>query len=347
MKKLNLLIILFFACFFIFGCEGGNNNSGTSNNNGNGETNNESTSNAHILNENYEMHKILHKYDQLTEVEISYVYIGYYPQTEIKDEKIIKALKAIKTTNERGYIEYEGHEFLEYKVVRNHKYVSDAQNTDEIYENGTGYKPGTTHYFLVQPIAWKVLYHDTEKNTYFLQTEMIIDSRAYHSNSDSINIDGVTYYATNYEHSEIRKWLNEDFIDLCFTEEEKAFLQETLNDNEPKEDGYNHLKIPNDQTTDLCFLLGLKDAGDMKYNFYNGLVCDKSRFATATDLSNAKGLIKHVITGKTTSIWMTRTTNEPNRYMINYIGYDGLGVNDFYCDASNVGIRPCITVKFE
>ena len=41
---------------------------------------------------------------------------------------------------------------------------------------------------------------------------------------------------------------------------------------------------------------------------------------------------------------MTRTIYEYNTSSISYVGYDGYGYKDFYADAPNVGIRPCITI---
>lgn len=341
MKKFNLLLLLLFSCIILMGCQMGGT-SGTGGTEGGGETP-DPDSNASILDINYEMHTIQYKFDPLTETEYSYLYMGYYPQTEIKDDNIIKALKKIETVNDRGYIEYNGHEYLKYEVVYNHKYAQEGQNTDDVFEFGTGYKPGTIHYFLVQPIAWKVLKSDPTTNTYFLQTEMIIDSRSFHYTNDTYQVDGKTYFATNYEHSEIRNWLNSEFIDLCFTDEEKAFIQETINKNEPVEN-YITSDLDFSDTTDYFFLLSYQEVISTEYGFLNGGLCDSTRFATATDLSNAKGLIKHTVNGKDSSIWLTRNSYEADRFAINYVGYDGFATNDFYPDADNVGIRPCCTI---
>lgn len=344
MRKFYLLILLIFSCFCIIACDGEFTGTGTGTGSGGGKT--DPDSNKEILDIEYEMHTILHKYDPLTELEYQYIYIGYYPQTEIKDDKIIEQLEKINTVNERGYIEYNGHQYLEYKVVYNHKYAQEGQNTNEVFEFGTGYAPDTTHYFLVQPIAWKVLKSDIANNTYVIQTEMIIDSRSYHYTNDSYLVNGKSYFASNYEHSEIRNWLNEDFINLCFTEEEKQFLQETVNKNEPLEN-YITSEMDFSDTTDYCYLLSHQEVMSKDFGFLNGGVCDSSRYATATDLANAKGLIKHTINGFNTSIWLTRNSIEADRFAINYVGYDGFATNIFYADADNVGIRPCCTIILE
>ena len=44
------------------------------------------------LDSDIEMHTIQYKYDELTKTEYGYIYIGYYPQKEIKDPSIIKSI---------------------------------------------------------------------------------------------------------------------------------------------------------------------------------------------------------------------------------------------------------------
>ena len=43
-------------------------------------------------------------------------------------------------------------------------------------------------------------------------------------------IDGVETRPSDYTTSSIRKWLNEEFYDICFTEEEKTWIKESVNE---------------------------------------------------------------------------------------------------------------------
>lgn len=302
------------------------------------------------LDNNIEMHKVFYKYDELTKSEYGYIYIGYYPQSEITDEYHTKKLDKITEVNERGYIEYDGHEVMKVTVVNNHIYASPEQSGDNVFEYGTGYAPGTTHYFLVEPLAWKVLKYNEFTGEMVLQTENIIDTRRYYENEDTRFIDGRTVFANEYEHSEIRKWLNEEFFNLCFTSEEQQLVKEVINQNQAatKSQNIREEYVYND-THDLVYLMSYQEATSAEFGFAPGKLCDPSRFATASDFANAKGLIKHKVLDDegyliVSSIWMTRTVFEFNTYAISYVGYDGSGATDFYVDAPNVGIRPCCTI---
>lgn len=307
------------------------------------------------LDSNVEMHTIQYKYDELTKSEYGYIYIGYYPQKEITDSRYLKELKKIDEVNERGYIEYNGYEFAKVVVVNNHIYAEAPQTGDDVFEYGTGYKPGTTHYFLVQPLAWKVLKHNEYTGEIVLQTENIIDTKSFNNTKETKIVNGDKIYPNEYEHSTIREWLNNGFFDICFTDEEKALIQTVINKNEAayfwdayaKNDEYRY-----NDTQDRVYLLSYQEVTSTSFGFAAGHSCDSSRFATASDYANANGLIKHKVTnleGYTiiSSIWMTRTIFEYNTSSISYVGYDGYGYKDFYADAPNVGIRPCITIILE
>ncbi len=305
------------------------------------------------LDVNVEMHKILNKYDPMTETNYSYLYLGYYPQRLVIDTEYLKALEEIEEVNERGYIEYNGKEFLKYTVINNHIYSNEAQSGDDFFERFTGFKPTETYYFLVEPIAWKVIFENDITGEYVLQTEKIIDTRAFNDTTEKRVIDGVDIYANNYEYSVIRKFLNEDFVELCFTDEEKAMLKTVNNVNTAASksstirDEYCY-----NNTNDLVYLMSHQEATSAKYGFMNNSNCHPTRYATATEFAHAKGLIKHTVTdleGKTvvSSIWLTRTIAEFNILTINYVGHDGKAGREFYADGPNVGIRPCCTITLE
>lgn len=291
-----------------------------------------------------EMYKLFTGVDPYTEYQTQYIYIGYWPQRQIVDTDTLEALEKINKVNDRGYIEYNDMEFLKYTVVNNWIYAEDDQSGSSIFENATGFKPGDTYYFLVEPVLWKVMQYNSFTKQAVLIADNIIDSRSYQTNKSARTIEGETIYPSNYEYSEIRDWLNDDFLNLCFTEEEIAMIEPTLCQNKCVSQ-YLPGEFVNNPTTDLVWLLSYQQVTSQTYGFKNDGTCDVTRYARASDYANARGLIKHTVDEYVTSIWTIRTAAEYSREYIAYVGYDGLGQKPFFPDAENVGTRPAITVN--
>ncbi|MBQ4245081.1 MAG: hypothetical protein II702_09220 [Clostridia bacterium] len=135
-------------------------------------------------------------------------------------------------------------DFMRYKDVtyNNEKYrgvVFDSyrpsctgygHDKNEQYING--YQAGTTYWFKYEPLSWRVL----DSSTGFVICETIIDSQPvsnyvkYNSGNDEFyNESG--YYASDWETSYLRKWLNNDFYNTAFTENQKANIQTVTNRN--------------------------------------------------------------------------------------------------------------------
>lgn len=291
-----------------------------------------------------EMHQLNVKHSDITNSDYEYLYFGYYPKRLISDKNIVDALSKIEEVNDLGYIEYVGYQFMKVKVVNNHKYADEFQKGDDVYEYGTGFKPGEVYYFLVEPICWKVLF--VNGNEYFLQTESIIDAHLFTDITRTTVIDGKTINPSDYEYSIIRQWLNHDFLETAFSSLEQEMIIESLNVNEPVVNYLQNYERPND-TLDYVFLPSYQEVTNPNYGFLKQPVCDNSRYAQATDYANAHGLIKHVNEGYNTSIWAIRNNFEYVREYMAYVGYDGLAVTDFFTDAENVGIRPCMKITLE
>lgn len=290
-----------------------------------------------------EMHKAFVQFNPVTEADDTYMYLGYYPQREVLDTKTLAALKQISSTNERGYLEYDGKEFYKYTVVNNHIYAEDAQAGDGTFYYGTGYEPGTTHYFLVEPICWKVVQYDSETNQYILISANIIDSDCFSHHKKAYVVNEETVYPSNYEYSDIRAYLNGDFIQITFTTEEQSWIMPVTNNNKCPY-AYIAEETQSADTIDLVWLLSYQQVTSARYGFKPDGTCDATRTIKASDLANAKGLIKHNVEGVISSIWLTRNSHEYARDYISYVGYDGLASKVFYPDAQNVGIRPAVVI---
>ncbi len=132
---------------------------------------------------------------------ITYVYSGFYPQTRVTDTDTLSALSKISTTNNRGYIEFEGEEYA--KVVYNNAKEGAKFN------DGVALKYKGTYYFLVEKILWRVL-DDKEMISI---SEYIIDAIQYYESTEmrqEYNSDAelVDVYPNNFRYSTINSWLN-------------------------------------------------------------------------------------------------------------------------------------------
>lgn len=96
-----------------------------------------------------------------------------------------------------------------------------------------------------QPIKWNVIYQDNDKM--LLLSAYGIDAQKYASMKKD----------STWESSELRQWLNSDFYDRAFSEEEKVFIEETVLDNNLNTETEN---LIGKQTTDHVFLLSAVDA---------------------------------------------------------------------------------------
>ena len=204
----------------------------------------------------------------------AYLNFGRYPQTVVSDEKLIKKLEKITETNSLGYIEYKGEEYK--------RQVADGLNSKSIFQNGDEVVDGKTYYFKVEPIKWRVL--ETANGSYKLLSECVLDTQQFYASL----YETIIMSPNSYKYSNMRAWLNgyngtsygvEDytnkgFIDIAFTEEEKAIIKTTLVEK---------------NTNDRIYLLSVEEAINTIYGFdSNQYAKDSAREANATDYAIAR-----------------------------------------------------------
>ncbi len=84
---------------------------------------------------------------------------------------------------------------------------------------------GETSYFKLEPVTWLVL--GKTNQGYEMVAKNILDAKVY---SSKVVIDGI--YPSNYEHSEIRAYLNNDFYNSLFNEFDRQKVVNHLTDNQ-------------------------------------------------------------------------------------------------------------------
>ena len=119
------------------------------------------------------------------------------------------------------------------------------------------------------PIRWRIL--EREGNKVFLLAENVLDYQTYAADEEN----------AVWENSSIRSWLNTDFYDAAFNDEEKKAIEETKLKNYSNED-YN--KKNEYDTLDKIYLLSYDEAGNVDYGFADSSIrTSRTRQSEATD----------------------------------------------------------------
>lgn len=137
-----------------------------------------------------------------------------------------------------------------------------------------------------EPIKWRVLSVSDDGRDAFLMADKNLDVRPYHS----VYSDTVTW-----EHADVRAWLNEDFMNRAFTDEEKEGILPTVIENKKSpeyvkaEDEEEEEEAP---TTDWIYLLSREEITSRSYGFTDHTSETEIRVAENTDFAGAGGTVK-------------------------------------------------------
>lgn len=160
-----------------------------------------------------------------------------------------------------------------------------------------------------EPIRWRVL--SAEENEVFLMADKALDAQPY-NRSGSL---------CAWKASSLRKWLNADFLQAAFTEEEQRAILDTSTDEEGSED--------------KVYLLSYSEAKNVKYGFSSDYE-DSDRKAQCAAYAEKQGA--DVYNGYTT--WYLRNTDfaAPYYNCVDYTGY----FEDVYSSSDTKAIRPVL-----
>ncbi|MDR0832436.1 MAG: InlB B-repeat-containing protein [Bacillales bacterium] len=232
----------------------------------------------------------------------AYLYYGSFPQTVVTDTSIIKKLNNLSLGKEEGIY-----------LIKNQQYFKTRatfKTEERKFHNGNTIENEETYYFLFEPIKWRIL--KIEAGKYQVLSEYILNTKRIDANSN------------NYLESEIRDYLNNDFYETSFNEEEKEKIL---------------------SSSDKVSLLSLNDYLD-ENNFSSTYGSTKERYAISTDYARAKGILLHSNeTYEDVGIYWTRSEaiNEP--YLATYCINDG-AVNYAFVGFEG-GVRPSLMIEYE
>ncbi len=277
-------------------------------------------------------------------IEREYMYYGMYPQSVVSDSSLISNLNNITEVDSQGYLTYDGERYA--------KQLVNAYDVKYVYNDGTKVVLGQEAYFKVEYIKWRVLRNGNDEIT--LMADSILDVSVYQDYMQGRPEGGVVIYSNNYEYSTLRTFLNEDFLNKAFSEEQLKYLLKTDIDNSLEGNIYE-----SGNTEDYVFALSLEelisktevDGEEVNdFGFTGDANSDLARDAFVTDYALANhaqvdnGLVAASDSNWRTGRWWLRTpsTTIGIEALVNQLNskLHTQAVND-----NTIGVRPTITIK--
>lgn len=292
---------------------------------------------------------------------------GSYPQSVVKSSKVISALEELAEDKEwesynytsgTGYkgtmkkgswmkfidIEYNGDKYrgVYFTQYRPHWcYLSSSASNSE--QDNNGYKTDTYYWFKYEPLSWIVL---DEKNG-LVMSECAIDSQPhvqyiYQAGYEVYNNKACSRYASDYESSYLRKWLNENFYYTAFSYNERDHIMSNNWNNAASSSAFS--RYGSSTTTDYISVLSYKEALNSSYGFSaSASARDSFRLCYGTDYAESQGLMVSD-SGRCSNLHL-RSPGSGSDFTAG-INTGGDVYHDGLVESTRVGVRPIMYVDF-
>lgn len=255
------------------------------------------------------------EWDQIT--------FGMYPQTQITGNALTDEIINAEYDAETGDAVVDG--------VRYRRMQQDDANTT------MNYKEEENRYFRWEPIQWNVLAADGDD--LFVMAAQEVDCKRYHEERTDVT----------WKESDLRAWLNQDFYEAAFSEEEQAEILTTDVQND-KNSIYGISGGKN--TSDRIYLLSEGELATEAYGFCSRQIQEEERISQSknflpTDYAYSRGVTTSKLstdTKKNGSTWWLRSPGRSQKYALDVsngiCNTDGDGIM-----CSNVGVVPVMHLK--
>ncbi len=258
---------------------------------------------------------------------------GLYPQTRVSDAALIAELNGLTTVSANGWYLFNGEYYAKEtaKVYNNESYT---------FDDGTVIVNGNEYWFKCEPIKWQVL--SCADGTYRLLSCKLLDAHNFYADYENRTIGGGVVYANNYEHSDVRKWLNGEFFNTAFALN-NSYVQETVIDN-----GADGNKYACNDTKDKVYLPSYKDCLNGGFGFDEDQDnASVTRQCLTTDYARARGAWYNVKKDlQYNGSYWTRSPSGEYGYCawnVNSGGY----LSEYAVDGESHCVRPCVSLVFK
>ena len=282
----------------------------------------------------------------------TYVDLGRYPQHILEDQRTVAELKTKIANGElaadptTGLYTYQN---ILYAKATAQPYQNEAGTYRANFSNGEEVKNDTDYFFIVEPIQWRVLSGDPNKagSEVLLLSEDVLSAGMFRSDLTVRSFDGNTVYANNWEYSDMRRFLNNEFYNESFMTGERKFIISTTIDT-GKNTAHFSRYANGKPCVDKVFLLSYADTANTSYGWNHWTINeDKRKVGKATDYAKAMGAYASPNGGyeHDAAHWWLRSSGdfEGRASVTSAIGT--VGTYSVNCPA--IGIRPVITVKLK
>ena len=290
---------------------------------------------------------------------------GSYPQMEVTNNYVLNSLNNLSLNwKSYGYyssdgdgdfikgdwmkyadVTYNGNKYRAVKFTKYRPTDTGSEALDYGYEDGNwytnqdenGYYADEVYWFLYEPLEWVV--HDPE--TGLVRCKTVIDNQPFSNtlfdNSTpymtAAEREKIKYYkdnehtmaANDYYESDIRKWLNADFYNTAFSDEEKNYINNTtvytLASN-------NTTTAPCKESTDKIFLYDGEETSSDFYASQEHALLDYYIYKGTTDYAKAQGVSTSMDEDFAYFYWLRSPSRSGEaQAFCSYKGNTGLTVN--------------------
>ncbi|CDA90610.1 uncharacterized protein BN710_00940 [Ruminococcus sp. CAG:563] len=291
---------------------------------------------------------------------------GSYPQSEVTDEEILNGIKSVEDNykwidynyyagtgnwddgNMKSVdgmmlykdITYNGNTYRAVKINQYRPYwTCETSSASNSWQDDNGYYTNKVYYFKYEPLKWRVL----DASTGLIVCDSAIDSQPY--NNYILGADGQywsdsnkKHYASNWEYSSLRAWLNNEFYNTAFSKTQQDRIKELTRENKSTYDS----KYDSNPTSDKITLLSYDEVLNKDYGFNSSSEAyDTARQRKGTDYAKCQGLYVYNDSGSNynrTSYWWLRSPDTSlNAGDVKVGGYMG---GSFCINMTNEGVIP-------
>ena len=172
-----------------------------------------------------------------------------------------------------------------------------------------------------QPIKWRVL--SIDGNDAFLISDKILDRHEYNECISDVF----------WENCSLRKWLNEDFLNNAFSENEQNAIIETTISNETTSPNYNET-INKDDTNDKIYVPSIDEINNYNYGLFS-----------TRDTKNAEDTLYNYSVYHKNIYWLRtcgKIRQSRNEFKNVYFCVSDGVVESYGISEVSIGVRPCI-----
>ncbi len=268
----------------------------------------------------------------VTEKTVTY---GLYPQKNVNDSSLVSALNGLAAPESNGWYLYNDEYYA--------KVEAKPYQSSYTFDNGTIIDGWYTYWFKCEPITWNVL--SDNDGEYYVLSSVLLDTHCYYNSTSSTRtIDDKTIYRNNYEYSDIRTWLNNDFYNSAFALG-NSHIQTTTVDNSEATTASGKYSYTCNNTQDKVFLPSYQDYIESSYGFSTSTSSTNTRYCKATDWARARGARCNTSPSYLyNGYYWTRSPSNDTSFYAWYVNYDG-GLDDLDVDKAYHSVRPAISIK--